>query len=252
MNGKILKTMVKIEQHDWWSSDQPERAIPNYSEDISYDLQRYGSEYFRTRHSLVELDENSNIALGCSCTFGVGVAEKKIWTTLLEEKTGRKTHNLGVPGGSLETCFRVLLTHLPRLGSKYVYMQCPATIRREVHKELYSSWNVDNIGHKNVNHPFSIDWLFSETELSLNRASNMHAIQSLCDSYGAELRIFRSDDREENNDLYRRIAIGARDNMHPGSAWHSLMAEHFIRTPADKRRVYTYAVNEALPKDLKA
>lgn len=45
---------------------------------------------------------NSIVLLGCSCTFGVGLAEDETISHYIQERTGKYVVNLGVPSGSNE------------------------------------------------------------------------------------------------------------------------------------------------------
>jgi len=228
---------------DYYSTDTEENANPDCKDIITYTLWRDNGYELRTRHHPNELDRDSNIALGCSCTLGVGVAEQHVWPAVLEELTGRKTYNFGVSGGSLDTCFRVLNRYLPITQSKYVYMQCPSAYRRDVGGYLFSHWNVEKINHYVPSDEFDTDWLFTEDELRVSKRKNLYAMQALCDRYGAELRIFRSDDKYESTKHWRKIHKEqiARDNQHPGVKWHNEMALFLEDIPASRERVYTYA-----------
>jgi len=240
---------------DYYSTDTEENANqqamwvtdPRNKDIITYNIWKDNHYELRTRHHPNELDRDSNITIGCSCTLGVGVKDIYTWPSVLEELTGRKTYNLGVSGGSLDTCFRVLNRYLPITQSKYVYMQCPSVYRRDVGGNLLSHWNVAKIGHNNseddVVENFSADWLFTIDELMVSKTKNLYAIQALCDRYDTELRLFRSDDKYESTKHWRKIKSDpiARDGQHPGITWHNEMALFLEDIPASKDRLYTYA-----------
>lgn len=232
-----------ITTFDYFSTDTEENADPKNKDIITYNIWKDNHYDLRTRHYPNELDRDSNIALGCSCTLGVGVKDTYAWPSVLEELTGRKTYNFGVSGGSLDTCFRILNRYLPITQSKYVYMQCPSVYRRDVGGQLLSHWNVARIGHNNPSEEFSADWLFTIDELLVSKTKNLYAIQALCDRYDTELRIFRSDDKYESTKHWRKIKVDpiARDRIHPGITWHNQMALFLEDIPASKDRLYTYA-----------
>jgi hypothetical protein len=58
---------------------------------------------------------NAIVMLGCSCTFGVGVAEDETITHLLEQISGCQVVNLGYPGGSNQ----LMLNNLSTLINKF-------------------------------------------------------------------------------------------------------------------------------------
>ena len=60
--------------------------------------------------------KNMYVCLGCSFTYGVGIPLFTTWPSALEERTGIKTLNLGVPGGSIQTSYRILDSWLKHFG----------------------------------------------------------------------------------------------------------------------------------------
>lgn len=68
------------------------------TKEIIYNVNRDG---YRTYEWEDVNDWNESIVLfGCSCTFGIGLAEDETLSFHLEKLTGRRVINLGVPGGS--------------------------------------------------------------------------------------------------------------------------------------------------------
>lgn len=60
--------------------------------------------------------KNMYVCLGCSFTYGVGIPSYMTWPSVLEKHTGIKTLNLGVPGGSIQTSYRILDSWLKHFG----------------------------------------------------------------------------------------------------------------------------------------
>lgn len=60
--------------------------------------------------------KNMYVCLGCSFTYGVGIPSYTTWPSALERRTGIKTLNLGVPGGSIQTSYRILDSWLKHFG----------------------------------------------------------------------------------------------------------------------------------------
>ena len=80
-----------------------------------------------------EFKDNTDIMfLGCSNTFGVGLPENNTWPYLLSEKLKNSFVNLGVPGGSLKTVFRMLHGWADKLNPKIVIILSPPEARTEV------------------------------------------------------------------------------------------------------------------------
>jgi hypothetical protein len=57
---------------------------------------------------------NAIFLFGCSCTYGVGLAEDEVMSSVLEKLTGKQVVNLGFPGGSNH----VILNNLVALADK--------------------------------------------------------------------------------------------------------------------------------------
>jgi len=65
--------------------------------DVTYKLNNSG---YRT-YEWDDIDwKNAIVIFGCSCTYGVGLAENETISHYIEKYTGRQTVNLGFPGGS--------------------------------------------------------------------------------------------------------------------------------------------------------
>ena len=215
----------------WWNMDSKERYTKNVKDksrrakleslgylncNLFYDLDKFE---FRNTHAF-EFNRESNIALGCSNTFGVGIQNEHTWPYLVEQTTGLPTFNLGVPGGSFETCFRILSTFLPTIQSKKVYMMCPPEARRDV--------NGRNLGH--WWHPQ--DWTFlellSKKEVIIARKRALYAIIALCARYGAELIILKVSPGRLSKGFAQ-----ARDLEHPGIFWNEQVAEAMLNGGQD-------------------
>jgi len=60
--------------------------------------------------------KNMYVCLGCSYTYGVGIPTYMTWPSQIENRTGIKTLNLGVPGGSIQASYRILNNWLKHFG----------------------------------------------------------------------------------------------------------------------------------------
>jgi len=181
---------------------------------------------------LIQYNRDSVMALGCSCTYGFGLDEHEAWPALLEERIGMPVYNFGVNGGSADSVFRVLATHLPIIQSKIVCIQAPSDYRREIWYE--GKVEPDRIGGWVKER---ID-LLGEKEVALNKKKNYYSIIELCRRYDCELRLFRSNDSNENPRHLEEPY--ASDGIHPGTRWHEAVAEFFDCCPSDIQRVYDY------------
>ena len=164
---------------------------------------------FRNTHT-IEHNPDSIIAVGCSCTYGTGVDTHETWPAQLELSTGLPVYNFGVPGGSLDTCYRVLDTFLPAIQSRYVFVQKPSINRRElIHFGEYMQ-----IGHWSKQFTELLDPL----EIELNERRQLHAIDNITNRYNSKLVIIDFD-----SDGYTK----GTDNSHPGPDWHKALSNKF-------------------------
>ena len=170
---------------------------------------------FRNHHD-VKLNPDSIIAVGCSCTYGTGVEAHEAWPAQLEVITGLPVYNFGVPGGSLDSCFRVLNTFLPIIQAKTIVMNKPSINRRELvnsHiKDIYIQ-----IGHWSDNY---LD-LLDEHEIKLNESRQTYAMMGIANAYKSRLLTV-----DVGNTDYPIIKDTGTDGLHPGPQWHKEMASH--------------------------
>ena len=172
------------------------------------------------------------MALGCSCTFGMGVDSFSAWPALLENKLRIPVYNLGVCGGSADSVFRTVASLLPIIQSRTLCIQAPADYRREIWFE--GKEEPDRIGawvKERVD-------LLSEKEVALNKKKNYYAIIDLAKRYDTVIKFFRSNDSNENRrDLEKPFGS---DGMHPGVRWHQFVANHMLTVSSDLNRIYEY------------
>lgn len=166
----------------------------------------------------IKLNPDSIIAVGCSCTYGTGVEAHEAWPAQLESLIGLPVYNFGVPGGSLDSCFRVLNTFLPIIKSKTIVMNKPSINRREIINSHTDEFYVQ-IGHWSENYTEYLD----EYEIKLNESRQTYAMMGIAAAY--ESRILTVDTRDTG---YPEAKDTGTDEKHPGPRWHSEMAS-FIR-----------------------
>lgn len=177
---------------------------------------RHNSHGFRCP----EFDQRpSGIALGASVTFGVGVPESQTWSQVLARSMGIHVWNLGVEGGALDTCFRVLKYYINQLNVEFVALVVPPTGRFELmsHHGRYQVFGM----HMEPDRHFDYikEWLVSDENAQLNSEKNIRAMRDLCHEQDIEFYFpgfdaFFPDDGGQ-----------ARDLKHPGTTAHREFAE---------------------------
>lgn len=168
----------------WLSSDTEELYQKNLKENynlllingwikntFTYTFNKHG---FRCSNFM---DENNIMFLGCSNTMGIGIPEEQRWTDIVSLELSLNCVNLGIAGGSADTCFRLCHGWIDRIKPKIVIFSRPPGIRLE----LISTQNIDNYGIKSHYHDlFFNKWAMVEDNNSLNYFKNQYAISYMC------------------------------------------------------------------------
>lgn len=231
---------------DWYPMDTKERfyseTIPQSHRDIwinkkiSYDLNTYG---FRS-DEFVENRESITI-LGCSYAFGIGMPNESIWPTLLSKKMGMPVNNISIPGGSLDSAFRVYNEWQPLLKSKYTILLTPQSSRFEL-----GSWGSDSfksfgpwmLSDEFISEndyltesvkQFLLEHMCSKNYVHVNSRRNLSAINYIARETSSSLVSISCLDmveqfRQDNGGDPDRTA---RDYAHHGFKWHKYVAEKF-------------------------
>lgn len=236
----------------WYSSDTEEIfeyniSVPKSRElidgmgwtkyNIDYDINEWG---FRTVNFPDTHDRDSVIALGCSCTFGLGLPEKNTWPAYVSQKMGIMTYNLGASGMGYETNYRTLEYWLPRLKSKYVFMFVNPGTRREYFNEhadpkhflTLGAWH---LGRSKDYTEHELSMFMNEKDAKIAKSRSLWAIKGLCDYHNSKLLIV--DTHEHYEGLTIDTFLGAqhnnyddyaRDLQHPGPIHNELLANFFV------------------------
>jgi hypothetical protein len=146
---------------------------------------RYNSQGFRS----AEFEESvpSAMFLGCSHTLGVGLPMEATFSHMVSTSLNLKNFNLGVPGSSNDTAFRLAHYYIPRLKPTIVVFLSTERTRFEL-------FDQDNIQHiltfSNRNNSFKHvrddvkgfyrHWIMNNNNIDMHYAKNVGAIQQLC------------------------------------------------------------------------
>jgi hypothetical protein len=180
---------------------------------LTYKLNRFG---FRNQQSFDNIKSSKKtraLALGCSHTFGLGMPNEDIWPTIVSEKLQWEIINLGMPGGSLDSVFRILYTWFSRFQPDYILIQEPTKERREFfldNNEIITAgaWRETFLKFSYLNWGDSFNELYS--------LKNKMAIQSIVGNtptFYFNIEDFRKDDL-------------ARDMIHFGKSTHECFSNH--------------------------
>jgi hypothetical protein len=211
---------------EWFPADtlehfekQPKehQEIWNAKGPIYYDINQYG---FRCGIFPEEECRESITFLGCSLTHGVGVHKEDTWPVLLSNMLELREINLGIPGGSTDSAFRVYNEWQPIHKSKITCLLLPPCHRMELIGR--DKWL--NIG-KWSKFPYLTDEMLVRlldpilTEVRVDR--NTAAINWVAQETDSTLIIIDYTSVEIKEDQL------GRDNKHPGEQWHKAIAKAF-------------------------
>jgi len=148
------------------------------------------------------------LALGCSLTFGLGLPVEHTWPTLLANQLGLTCYNLGIPGASNDTAFRLASHWIPKLKPKVVVLYSPAPDRLELVTDVKSYTYLPGKPTINPGSEFYKMWITNSANGELNQAKNIGAIASLCTAQSIKF-VYVYGNELNKVDL-------ARDLQHPG------------------------------------
>jgi len=220
----------KPAEHSFYSTDSEElyqknlkQNTPNMNDwvNLSYKINKHG---FRGEEMPTEKKPRSIITLGCSITFGVGMPVDQIWSTLVGNTLCQRAYNLGVPSGSLDLCFRVLLAWLPKIRPSHVFLLEPPGVRYETITRSFgmNSSTVDGTNPVGIRFEHEDEW-------TLHREKTMRGIKSLCDQFDTPFYHVSYDEQltTETAEMFGRVDA-ARDMMHPGRNTHTYIAMNLL------------------------
>lgn len=217
-----VHNQVDMKANGWQEAEpfvyyyNPEKPIKTDTVDLVYRINKHG---FRGDPLPLFETPRSIITLGDATTFGVGMPEGITWTSHVSNSLKYRGINLGMPGASIDTCFRVLLAWLPRLKSKYVFMLEPMTPSTE---NIFSQPSFEGLPSNQI----STDWL-------MHKEKTMRAMQNVCDQFNSRLVILQHTQWAEDENQIIFNSQGERDkarDLHsPGRKCHIYITYRMLK-----------------------
>ena len=134
--------------------------------------------------------EEGNIFLGCSDTFGLGQHWEFTWPFLLTKslRTNSKIYNLALPGGTIDSCYRVLKSHINNIKGEYVFMLTPEYTRSEFFDDRGDRHFINGSSLKRLKKQpeyqsivnWYLDYKTHPIHLWVDYNRNLDAIENLC------------------------------------------------------------------------
>lgn len=178
----------------------------------------------------------SILALGCSFTFGIGLAETQIWPSVFGKQLQASVSNVSWPGWAADSCLRAAAEWIPRLKPRLVVVLLPPRDRFELFladtshspgleydTEVFmpsgsSRLFVDDQYHRHY-------WI-NQKNSQWNRFRNVLAVKQLCDIRHIPCLIYDSQRAFAGS----REQLGwARDRLHAGAIAHTALVNKISR-----------------------
>jgi hypothetical protein len=228
---------------DWFPTDSKELYQKNLNNSDSRQLlERFGwidanisyihnSHGFRTR----EFVQTENfVTLGCSLTYGIGLPQHCAWPEILGQMVNIPVFNLGLAGGSPDTCYRTAKHYISFLKPKFVAMLLPNKDRMElflgdsVYVHLPSNPDYHTFAK---NDSWIKHWCTNEQNSTILAQKNIDAIAWICKQN--QVDFYLVDQNLAYNYHGAQLDL-ARDLMHPGKIFHETLAQTFFKKIQNK------------------
>jgi hypothetical protein len=177
-----------------------------------FNQQRFRADEFDNR--------NCGLSLGCSFTRGIGLKEEQTWPSVLSKLSGLHFWNLGVGGGAMDTCTRLLDYYISKLKPRIVILLSPPKNRFEFHDDGF--WHIMGINAPNFQDFQKVYYAYDENSI-INHRRNMLAMKQICAQHNTPFYSWECSNTNafvsiEESDL-------ARDLLHQGPIAQQRLAE---------------------------
>lgn len=190
---------------------------------ISYKCNNYG---FRTPDDF-NLDEDGNIFLGCSHTFGIGHHLTDIWSYKLSQKIGGKFYNISEPGSGIFTQYRYLNYFKDKIKFKNVFHFLPDECWGR-YEFINSNNNFIGFPIHNLDNKLMIDLLYHDKYIHLTNYVFIDAIRYMLNKLGVNYYLITNSWLDiDNINPYHTTLTPARDLMHYYVENHDDLCEMF-------------------------
>jgi len=192
---------------------------------IEYKLNNMG---FRTPDNFNSEDEG-NVYLGCSHTFGIGHHLENIWSYKLNNVIGGKFWNLGIGGTGVGTHFRLLFGFFKELKIKNIFHYAPMYPRYEfIENSRPQNYIVANYNEGWLSKFGSLmsDSLLTNEQCEINWISYTSAIRGLSSELGINYYLIEGSNGWHGKD---DNSLQARDLLHHTTLFHHKIYQDFLK-----------------------
>lgn len=181
---------------------------------FTYTINKYG---YRCGSFSIKKTKKRLLTVGCSHTFGQAQPESEIWPRIVADELELELYNLGVPGGSSDSVYRVILKWLKVINPDLIiWFNPPGTLSRH---EKFDDRQIYKFGPWKSNGKWHADDSYQRFYFE----KNFHAVKYLTQG----IPLLRQDNWPVAQKQY------ARDFDHRGQLDHSLLALEILRKVKD-------------------
>ena len=218
-NSRYFKDNLEMSVKYGWCDEQGNPLPLIYLED----------EYGFRNGNYFEYADGMPLALGCSDTYGIGNKQEHLWSNRLGESMGECVVNLGLPGGSIKGCYRVLKAYTEKHTPSSVFMLMPNLFRSEYIldgslEQLGPNFNMTKFGKK------MFEKLFFEVENTYHETNGyLDAIKGICLEKNIKLIGIPNPSFLIYYELTEKKGFEfSYDLQHLGPQFHSYVADIFL------------------------
>ena len=262
--GIFSKMSKIIEKSDDWKLNEDgylilksfkENEIKNDEYNFSYKINKHG--YRTNNFKEFNKDKIKILFSGCSHTFGEGLPEEMIWTSLVDKYIGNDTdsYNLGIGGASIHLIIKNIYAFIRNYGKPdYMFLMFPA-ISRSIRYDQDSGLYKNILAHSHKKYKKFLKKFVYEDNVLL-ATTLIFMLEDYCLASG--IKLYWSTWSDEDLPVYNQLNFNnylyfnsdsvnmdidndiikntnklpywklARDNHHMGSGWQTCVANAFM------------------------
>lgn len=174
-------------------------------------------------------EEEGNVFLGCSHTFGIGHHLENTWAYKVNQKIGGKFWNLGAAGTGVPTHFRFLFAYYKELKIKNIFHYAPRYPRYEFIENGLPQHYIISDYNKNWDSKFGslmLDSLLTDEQCQMNWYISTYAIRGLASEIGCNYYLI--DEQPPWRNAHSDGSLQARDLFHHSTKTHHEIYEEAI------------------------
>jgi len=188
---------------------------------IRYEFNNHG---FRTSDDF-NLQDEGNIFLGCSHTFGIGHHLENTWGYKLSQKIGSKFYNISEPGSGIYTQYRYLMYLKDKLNFKNVFHFLPSECWNR-YEFIGSDGKHHGLDYENLSKDM-LDILFVDEQIHFFNYVFIDAIRFMLNEMGVNYYLVTKSWMKHEIDPYHTTLTPARDLIHYYVEEHTELANLF-------------------------